>query len=158
RRLALEAGAELHETPLHHLEVGEDQLFLQPLCFARGIRGITQRRGREPPHDVEERVGVPQVTHVEPGPLAPLQAAQVHDVDGGVYRPLGPEEGAEPSYPLVGDSRHADVERSPRDGAGDRLGAGEKVEQRGLAALRKADDPELHDPRVYTRALTGPGP
>ena len=56
--------------------------------------------------------------------------------------------------PRVVDRHHGDVrlDRRERVVRGLRPGAGERVEQRGLARVRHADDPDLHRPRLPTTA------
>src|SRR3989442_15614379 len=70
-----------------------------------------------------------------------------HDLEARVRGLLGLEERAEPVHARVGHARDARVElRAARVVAGGGNGrAGQQIEQRGLAALREADQADLHE-------------
>ena len=148
--LLLDLRLEPLEPPLHHLEIGQDQLGLQIVDVAAriggGARGVGERA-----HHVQQRVGVAELLGLEPLPLALRDAGEVHHLEGGVGRLLRLEQRGQPVDARVGHPRHARVhlaargaERRGRDGR-----AGQQVEQRGLAALGKADEPDLHGRPCY---------
>src|SRR5262249_36222476 len=148
------------EASLHHLEVGQDQLGLEVFDVAPW-RGRVQRRVRERTHVVEQGIGVPEFFGVEAGSLALGDAGQVDHVEGRDGRLLRLEERAETIDPRVPDASHARVELDAGGVVARRgdTGAGEQVEQRGLAASRQADQADLHEsimPRARLRRVEMP--
>ena len=161
-RLSLEPRAELLEPALDDLQVGEDQLLLERLDLARG-RGRRAECGRRERSDhVQERVGLPQLAHVQARALPAVEAREIHHLDARVDRLFRLEQHREPCHAVVGHAHDADVEPpAPRRLGDTRLRAGEEIEQRRLSAARESDDAESHDDRVYTALAHGapdPGP
>ena len=158
RALLLDRRLEALEPALHHLEVGEDQLGLEIGDVALGI-GRRARRVGERAHHVQERVGVPELLGVESLAVALGDPGEVYDLERREGRLLRLEERGQPVHALVGHARHARVHLRAR--AAERRGrqrrAGQQVEQRGLSALGKPDQTDLHGASCYHSASCGRG-
>src|SRR2546426_9767319 len=96
---------------------------------------------------MEERIRVPELFDLEAAAFPFGDARKVHDLEARVRGLLRLEERAEPVHARVGHARDARVELRAasvvtrgRDG-----GARQQIEQRGLAALREADQADLHE-------------
>src|SRR6266511_988170 len=156
RALLLQRGLESLEAPLHHFEVGKNQLGLNigdvPLWVRRGARRVGERS-----HHVQERVRVPELLGLQPLALALGDARQVHDSVRRVGGLPGLEEGAQPVHALVGHPRDTGVHLAARGTEGRRGHAlpGEQVEQRRLAALGEPDQPDLHEKPMLAQAYMG---
>ena len=123
------------ETPLHVVAVGHEEL--EPQGLEVVVRtGVT----REPVQHGEDGVDLAQVAEeLWPG------AGHVDHADRGGCDLPRRHEARELLEPVVGDRRHADVRlvRHGRIRRDLRAGAGQRVEQRRLAAVRKPYDPDL---------------
>ena len=115
-------------TALHVIAVRDEQLELERLEVVGRCRPV-----REPVEDGEDRVDLPEVAE-----QLRAGAGHVDDADRGRGHLAGGDELGEPTEPLVGDRRHADVRLlADRRVRGDlRAGARQGVEQRRLAAVR----------------------
>ncbi len=106
----------------------------------------------ECPHDVEERVGLPEAGQLVGGKLLGADPAlarggrrrQIHVRHVGLHDLLGLEDLREAIEPRVGDLDHADVERDAAVAACLGVSTGQRVEDGRLAAPGKPDDRDLH--------------
>ena len=164
RLVALGGAALTIEAPLHRREVGEHELELEGLEVAAGIGVARHRRIVEGAEHVEDGVAVTQraeepVPEALAGARALDQRGDVDDLEAGVHELLGVRHLAEPVDPLVGHVGDPDrgLGGGERVRGDDRVGAGERVEQTRLAAVRKADEAEtLHGrPRVPAVPVSG---
>src|SRR6478735_4191074 len=115
--------------------VGDEQLELQCLEIVVRRRAVGEA--------VEHREDGVDLTEV--AEKLRSRARNVHDADRCRRHLLRLDELGEPAEALVGDRRHADVGlvRHRRVRGDLRPGAGQRVEQRRLAAVRKPYDPHL---------------
>jgi hypothetical protein len=98
-------------------------------------------------HHVEQRVRAPELLGVEGRALALGDAGEVHHLERGGGGLLRGEELHQAIHPRVGHARHAHVHLAAggAEGGGGHALAGEEVEERGLSALGKPEEPDLHE-------------
>ena len=142
------------EPPLGLLEVGVDQLGLDRRDVAQRVDaalGVDDAAVRVRAHDVQQRVGLADVGQELVAQALALVGAghQAGDVVEGDRVPddlRGLDRVGDLVHALVLDRDDGDVGLDRRERVVGRLGgdARERAEQRGLAGVGHADDPDLH--------------
>src|SRR5579875_1173686 len=161
RRVAARLAGQAVQPVVDGLDVGQDQLGVDRLDVARRVDPpfyVDDVVVGEGPHHLADGVGLADggqelVAQPLPARRAPHQPGDVHEGDRRRHHPLAVVEGGQPVQTLVGDvdHPHVGVDGGERVVGRQGLVAGEGVEQRRLAHVGQADDPDRksHEEPAY---------